>query len=318
MDDLLEKLRGGDRRALARLISRVEDRDPRVRPILSEVYDARAKIRSLGITGPPGARKSTLTDQLIAEIRARGESVAIAAIDPSSPFSGGAVLGDRIRMNRHATDTGVFIRSFGTRGTLGGLSSATREVLHLFAAAGFDWAIVETVGVGQSELDIMDVADTTVVVLVPEAGDTVQTMKAGLLEIADIFVVNKADREGAQRMSADLETMVHMQEASEWNVPVLKTQANAGKGVADVLAAITSHQDTLQGSARQKERRAQARRSEFIEVLVEELRARIGASLGEGELAKVAGALAEGSTNPYAAALDVLADPALLARLIEK
>ncbi|MEW6777455.1 MAG: methylmalonyl Co-A mutase-associated GTPase MeaB [Bdellovibrionota bacterium] len=316
MDDLLQKMRSGDRRALARLISLVEDRDPAVRGLLSKVYNEREKIRTIGITGPPGAGKSSLTDQVIAILRGRGQTVAIAAIDPSSPFTGGALLGDRIRMNRHATDEGVFIRSFGTRGSLGGLSHATREVLLLYAAAGFDWAVVETVGVGQTELDIVDVTDTTIVVLVPEAGDTVQTMKAGLTEIADVFVVNKSDREGAQRMKADLELMVHLKDDPEWTVPVLLTQANAGGGVPELLAGIERHREVLAKSPRKAARRAEARKAEFLEIVLEELSERLALSLKEKDLSSVREALASGKTNPYAAALDLLQDEkALLAAL---
>ena len=307
--ELLSKLRAGDRRALARLITLVEDRSPQVREILSEIYSGREKIRTIGVTGPPGAGKSTLSDQIIALLREHRQSVGVAAIDPSSPFTGGALLGDRIRMNRHATDPGVFIRSFGTRGSHGGLSHATREVLLLFAAAGFEWAVVETVGVGQTELDIMDVADTTIVVLVPEAGDTVQTMKAGLTEIADIFVVNKSDREGAHRMKGDLELMVHLKEDAEWEIPVLLTQANSGAGVPELLSKIEAHREMLSKSPRRAARRAATLRAEFLEVVIEELGSRLAGALSEGSLAQMAEDLSSGKTNPYAAALEFLRDP---------
>lgn len=200
-----------DIRALARLLSAVENEPAAHLPRMQQIEAAAGPHYCLGVTGPPGAGKSTLTDHIIRAVRARGERIAVIAVDPSSPFTGGAVLGDRIRMQAHAGDPGVFIRSVGSRGARGGLSRATRAMVQIFAAHGFGWILIETVGVGQSEFDIMEVADTTMVVLVPEAGDTVQTLKAGLLEVADIFVVNKADRDGATRMANGLTAMLQLQ-----------------------------------------------------------------------------------------------------------
>src|SRR3989440_385498 len=216
---LVERMLGGDRLALARLITHVENRSVAVPSIMQAVHGGARDAYVLGVTGPPGAGKSTVVDRLTALLRAEGDTVGIVAVDPSSPFSGGAVLGDRIRMQAHALDPGVFIRSMATRGSLGGLARATGEVIKLLAASGHDWVLVETVGVGQTELDIMKLADTTVVVLVPESGDAIQTMKAGLMEAADLFVVNKADRAGAPALMAELKFAAHLHHASSILTP---------------------------------------------------------------------------------------------------
>ena len=200
----------GDRLALSRLISQVEGRSKDLLSIMSQVQERCGNAYCIGVTGPPGAGKSTLVDRLISHLRKKGKKVGVVAIDPSSPFSGGAVLGDRIRMQEHSGDDGVFIRSLGSRGSHGGLSRATRAVVKLYDAFGMDYVLVETVGVGQTELDIMEIADTTIVILTPESGDAIQTLKAGILEIADIFVVNKADRERATWMQAELRAMLEL------------------------------------------------------------------------------------------------------------
>lgn len=230
----------GDRRALSRLMTYVDNHHEDRVALMREVYRHGGGAYRIGITGPPGSGKSTLVDKIIKQYRQQGKTVGVVAIDPSSPFSGGAVLGDRIRMQDHGGDEGVFIRSLGSRGSHGGLSRATREVVQLLDAFGFDIILIETVGVGQTELDIMSVAHTTVVVLVPESGDTIQTMKAGLMEIADIFVVNKADREGAGRIFGELQAMAEMA-AGGAKIPVLKVEAARNKGVDELVKNIAAH-----------------------------------------------------------------------------
>src|SRR3989338_5753690 len=221
--ELVQSLIQGDRKALSRLVSLVESDPRKMIQIMREVFPHTGKALLIGITGAPGAGKSSLVDKLIQHFRKEKKEVGVIAIDPSSPFSGGAILGDRIRMQSHATDKGVFIRSLGSRGSHGGLSKATKEIVRLYDAAGFDIVIIETVGVGQTELDIMEIADTTLVVLVPESGDTVQTMKAGLMEIADIFIVNKADRDGAELLASELKEMIHFTSGGKngWLQPVI-------------------------------------------------------------------------------------------------
>jgi len=316
LDDLLRRFDAGDKLALSRLITKVENRAPESSAIIERIYAKTGQAQVVGITGPPGAGKSTLVNRLIAKYRAMGKKIAILAIDPSSPFSGGAVLGDRVRMTDHYKDDSVYIRSMSSRGSHGGLSRAAREIVKLLDAYGNDVIVIETVGVGQTELAIMDLADTTVVVTVPEAGDSVQMMKAGLNEIADIFVVNKADREGADRIKAELELSVHLQSREGWRPPVLLTQAAIDQGVDAVVGAIAQHREYLRehiDPAREGERRTH----EFIEVLSAELEERAARAVSEGGASSVVREVRAGSLNPYSAARRIIEDRNSLGELLQ-
>jgi LAO/AO transport system kinase len=310
---LVERMLKGDRLALARLITQVENRSPAVPAIMKTVYPRAGAAYVVGVTGPPGAGKSTMVDRLTAHLRAEHATVGIVAVDPSSPFTGGAVLGDRIRMQSHALDPGVFIRSMATRGSLGGLARATGEVIKLLAAFGHDWVLVETVGVGQTELDIMKLADTTVVVLVPESGDAIQTMKAGLMEAADIFAVNKADRAGAPALMAELKFAAHLHYASstspkdvDWEIPVLSAQAQSDIGIGELLAEVRRHRGVLEAGGALVSRRRRRVRAELEALLVEEFRERVERGLGGGALRAKLDEVVAGDTDPYSAVAAML------------
>jgi LAO/AO transport system kinase len=255
--ELKERTLARDFRAVARLITRVESEQPGARALAASLRRASGRAHVIGVTGSPGAGKSTLVDHIALTYRAAGASVAIIAVDPSSPFSGGAILGDRIRMNRAADDPSIFIRSMATRGSLGGLAKATLESIHILDCAGFDVVIVETVGVGQAEVDVVRSADTCVVVLVPGMGDSVQIIKAGLMEIADVFVINKADRDGALTLEKDLFTLLSLVEVSpeDWKPRVAKTVATTGSGVDQVVDATRAHVAWLESSSKGYARR---------------------------------------------------------------
>ncbi|NIR50741.1 methylmalonyl Co-A mutase-associated GTPase MeaB [candidate division KSB1 bacterium] len=240
---LVINLLQGDKRALAKAISLVENDEDSSSDLLNEIYLKLGRGYRIGITGPPGAGKSTLVDQLTKEFRKQRKGVGIVAVDPTSPFTGGALLGDRVRMSEIAMDEGVYIRSMATRGSVGGLSKKADDVADILDAFGNDYIILETVGVGQSELDIAESADTTVVVLVPESGDSVQAMKAGLMEIADLFVLNKADRAGADQAFTEIQSMLELSNKKDWRPPILKSVANQGEGIAEIIETIAEHRD---------------------------------------------------------------------------
>ncbi|MCL6638373.1 MAG: methylmalonyl Co-A mutase-associated GTPase MeaB [Firmicutes bacterium] len=298
----------GEHRALARVISLVENEMPEKEEILRQIYPRTGRSYILGITGSPGAGKSSLTDRLIGELRKRNETVGVIAVDPTSPFSGGAILGDRIRMNEHALDKGVFIRSMGTRGSLGGLSMTTREVVKLMDAFGMDWVIIETVGVGQAELDIMHIADTTVVVLTPGAGDGIQAMKAGIMEIADIFAVNKADLPGADRVASEVEMMLDLQcEKKAWRPPVVKTSTVHGEGVKDLLAAVEKHRDYLKEKGLYAGRRRERARNEALDIVNNQWQKLVRQQMeSPGPVNELLNRVAAREMDPYTASASIL------------
>ena len=255
LDDLVPRLLERQPRAVARAISIVEDGGEGQRELVRRLYPHTGKARIVGITGPPGAGKSTLVDRMARLCRKRDETVGILCVDPTSPYTGGAILGDRIRMQSLYTDPGVFIRSMATRGAMGGLARASRDAVDLLDAAGFDWVLLETVGVGQDEVDVVRTVDSVVVVTVPGLGDDIQAIKAGILEIADVFVINKADREGVERAARDLEMMLSLGEHGEWLPPILKTVASREEGIGEVLAAVERHREHLTASGELDKRR---------------------------------------------------------------
>lgn len=314
-DPLFDAAIAGDRLSLSRAISRIDNRSPGSLESVARLQPRRGlgpgAPMVLGITGPPGAGKSTFTNCVIARARARDKRVGVVAVDPSSPFSGGAILGDRLRMEAHAEDPNVFIRSLSSRGHLGGLSRAAGQVVDLMDAAGFDVIIVETVGVGQSELAVMEVVDTVLVVLTPESGDVVQTMKAGLLEVADVFAVNKADRVGAEALARNLEMMVHLDASTGpdgWTIPVRTCAAVDDVGVDEVVDSVLDHGRWLQGPGRVawEARRADGRLRTFLDVVSEDARVTARAALN-GEGAAMRRELEQG-LNPYVAAARWLAE----------
>ncbi|MFC6162378.1 methylmalonyl Co-A mutase-associated GTPase MeaB [Kribbella jiaozuonensis] len=307
--ELVERAREGDSRAVARLISLVEDESPLLREVMAALAPHAGHAHIVGITGSPGVGKSTSTSALVSAYRETGKRVGVLAVDPSSPFSGGALLGDRVRMQDHATDRGVFIRSMASRGHLGGLSWSTPQALRVLDAAGFDVVLVETVGVGQSEVEIAGMADTTLVLLAPGMGDGIQAAKAGILEVGDIYVVNKADRDGVQSVTRDLRAMLALAERSEgaWTPPILKTVASRNEGVDEVVQAIEDRLVWMRGNGVLTERRQSRARDEIEAIATTALRARFAHLHGDARLDVLAAKVADGGTDPYSAADELIA-----------
>ena len=308
MKELVQKMLSGDKQALARLITLVERESPEASEILRAIYPHAGKALCVGITGPPGGGKSTLVGRLTAVAREKALRVGILAVDPTSPFSGGAVLGDRIRMQQHFMDDGVFIRSMATRGSHGGLPSTAPSVLKLLDASGKDIIFVETVGVGQTEIDVMETVDTVIVVLVPEAGDTIQTMKAGLMEIADIFAVNKADRPGADIVVADLMGMLHQKpQESWWQVPIVATQAVNDVGTRELYQYIEKHYQALESSGNLSRKRQKQRRADLLHNIENRVTSQILKLVeSDGQLTTYLQKVEEGELDPYSAAEEIL------------
>lgn len=308
---LVDSARAGSPRAVARLISLVEDGHPALREVMAALAPHTGRARVIGLTGAPGVGKSTSTTMLVGAFRERGARVGVLAVDPSSPFSGGALLGDRIRMQDHALDPEVYIRSMASRGHLGGLSWTTPQAIRVLDAAGCDVVLVETVGVGQSEVEIAGLADTSIVLLAPGMGDGIQAAKAGILEIGDVFVVNKADRDGADATVRDLRHMISLGDRTEpglWRPPVVKTVAAQKDGVADVMEALDKHLAHLEGDGDLRRRRERRAADEIESIAVTALRSRFGDVHGHASLASLAGQVVDGRTDPYAAADTLLAE----------
>ncbi|HOX24152.1 MAG TPA: methylmalonyl Co-A mutase-associated GTPase MeaB [Candidatus Krumholzibacteria bacterium] len=306
LDTLLGTFLSGDRRAAARLISVVENGGPRAEAVLHALYPRLGGAPRVGVTGPPGVGKSTLVDALVRHHRGQGRRVGVVAVDPTSPFTGGAVLGDRVRMSDLATDLGVFIRSMATRGSLGGLARTTKEVVDVLEAFGQEILLIETVGVGQTEMDIASAADTVVVVVSPESGDAIQAMKAGLMEVADLLVVNKADRPGTSQMVRALEADLAMRPAGGWRPPVLVTVASRGEGTDEVAAAVGRHREHLSASGALGERRHARARAEIVAILRDRLWQRVHERLAD-RLPDWVARVEAGHATPYTAARALLA-----------
>ena len=308
--ELVDDARAGSARAVARLISLVEDASPALREVAAALVPHAGKAEVVGLTGAPGVGKSTCTAALVAAYRSAGRRVGVLAVDPSSPFSGGALLGDRVRMQEHATDGGVFIRSMATRGHLGGLAWATPQALRVLDAAGCDVILVETVGVGQSEVEVAGLADTTVVLLAPGMGDAIQVAKAGVLEVGDVYAVNKADRDGAEQVSRDLRHMLALgdRSASAWQPPILKLVASAGTGVPELVDAIAAHRSYLADSGDLDRRRRRRIHDEIEALALTALRVRFGQLPAGQQVDTLVERVLAGKLDPYAAADELVAE----------
>jgi len=302
--DELDRARAGDVRALARLLSLVEDESPQVRSVIKDLLSATGGTRIIGLTGAPGVGKSTMTGALVGAFRASGHKVAVLAVDPSSPLTGGALLGDRIRMQAHATDDNVFIRSMANRGQLGGLAAATPQAIRVLDAAGFDLILVETVGVGQDEVDIASLADSVIVLVAPGMGDSIQAAKAGILEVADLFVVNKADKPDAQQVVRDLRNMIALAGRGEddWKPPIVSTVAVRNEGIQELVSRLNQHWSWLGDTGELKQRRLARAREELTALAFAGLRGRLAGS----RLDELAGRVADGTLDPFQAADELL------------
>jgi LAO/AO transport system kinase len=300
LDSWIEQLRSGDPRTLARAISTVENHTQGWSALLKALFPHSGKARILGLTGPPGAGKSTLVDQLAKHYRRAGQTLGIIAVDPTSPYSGGAILGDRIRMQDHHADPGIYIRSMATRGSLGGLARTTADVATVLDASGRDLILIETVGVGQDEVDIVRLADITIVILVPGMGDDVQTIKAGIMEIADIFVINKSDREGAERVEREIRAMQTLAARHDgWTPPIVKTVASEGKGIAELVTTIAGYEAYLRKQHLLERRNIENWRQRLIEMLRDAMLEKAQARLNNGQVERYAAEIAEHKRDPY-------------------
>lgn len=304
---VLDDFRSGDRRALSKVITYIENRRENYRQVLAQLSRLDRKAYRVGITGPPGAGKSTLVDALVGRLAAQGQKVGVIAVDPSSPFTGGALLGDRVRMQHLADKERIYIRSMASRGQSGGLAAATRDVITVFDAFGMDLIIVETVGIGQIELDIIEAADTVVVILVPESGDMIQTMKAGLMEIADIFCVNKIDRPGADRLLSYLNNMIHEKlTADAGEFPAIGTNAVNGDGVDKLAAEMTRHREHITGSGDLARRRKRQLKSEILSTVRDRIVKDLDRMIDlDGQFERISSRLISGETDPYSAADEI-------------
>jgi LAO/AO transport system kinase len=308
IQSVVEQLRAGNPRALARAITAVENRTPESAELLKTLFPHTGQARVIGLTGSPGAGKSTLVDQLAREYRKVGKTVGIIAVDPTSPYTGGAILGDRIRMGSHYADPGIYIRSMATRGSLGGLARTTADVASVLDASGRDVVLIETVGVGQDEIDIVRLAEVTVVILVPGMGDDVQTIKAGIMEIADVFVINKSDRDGAERVEREIRAMQSLSvRKDEWVPPIVKTVANDGTGVPELANAIAKYQEFLGRSDIGRQKRLQNWRDRLVEMLRDSVLERVMREQN-GRLEKYAEEIAEHKRDPYSLVEEIVGE----------